>query len=291
MLAFADTPEHISLGEFARTIIRANPFRGGTTEFGYPAEGGYDIIAKILASYIEKKSNTDSSIHLDVAIKKVIVKQGEIKGLITSNENFFESNCVVISYPAYLAITQLFDPEVFKKEFVQQVNRLNKTTSVIEVHFALSKRIEEQLQVVFPVGKQFSAKGIFFISNISSKVSPNGQQPVLTGTPVSSEDAVNPDKIRKISQEMKENLTTIYSQFNAKNDTLWERPMAWQLVESVVKEPGLVWKHKMPHEVKDQVKGLFFVGDSTISYGIGTDSAAHSALLCHEKVLSYLSPK
>ena len=36
MLAFADIPEHISLGEFARTIIRANPCRGGTSEFGYP---------------------------------------------------------------------------------------------------------------------------------------------------------------------------------------------------------------------------------------------------------------
>ena len=40
---------------------------------------------------------------------------------------------------------------------------------------------------------------------------------------------------------------------------LWERPMAWQLVESVVKVPGLVWTHKIPHEVKDQVKGLFIV--------------------------------
>jgi hypothetical protein len=40
MLAFEDIPEHISLGEFARTIIRANPFRGGTSDFGYPAAGG-----------------------------------------------------------------------------------------------------------------------------------------------------------------------------------------------------------------------------------------------------------
>ena len=58
-------------------------------------------------------------------------------------------------------------------------------------------------------------------------------------------------------------------------------------MESVVKEPGLVWKNKMPHEVS-QVKGLFFVGDSTVSYGIGTDSAAHSSILCHPKIISYL---
>lgn len=36
MLAFADTPEHVSLGEFVRTMIRANPFKGGTSEFAYP---------------------------------------------------------------------------------------------------------------------------------------------------------------------------------------------------------------------------------------------------------------
>jgi len=155
-----------------------------------------------------------------------------------------------------MTINQLFDSKVFDKEFILQVTRLNKTTSVIEVHFALSKKIEEQWQVVFPVGSQFSAKGIFFISNISSKVSPEGQQLVLAGTPVSSEDAINLDRIRKISQEMKENLATIYSYLDEGKDLLWERPMAWQLVESVVKESGLVWKHKMPHEVDDQAKGL-----------------------------------
>ena len=40
--------------------------------------------------------------------------------------------------------------------------------------------------------------------------------------------------------------------------------MAWKLVESVVKEPGLVWRHKMPHTING-IEGLFFVGDSTIS--------------------------
>jgi hypothetical protein len=35
--------------------------------------------------------------------------------------------------------------------------------------------------------------------------------------------------------------------------------LAWQLVESVVKEPGMVWKQKAPHEISDQVRGLFFM--------------------------------
>ena len=84
---------------------------------------------------------------------------------------------------------------------------------------------------------------------------------------------------------MKKELSKIYPDFD--NALLWERPMAWKLVESVVKEPGLVWKNKMPHSVSE-VKGLFFVGDSTISYGIGTDSAAHSAILAHPKIVKFL---
>jgi len=52
LLAFADTKEHIAIGEFIRTIIKANPFRGGTSEFGYPSEGGYDTISKLLAQYV-----------------------------------------------------------------------------------------------------------------------------------------------------------------------------------------------------------------------------------------------
>jgi len=63
--------------------------------------------------------------------------------------------------------------------------------------------------------------------------------------------------------------------------------MAWSLVESVVKEPGKVWKSKIPHDIPS-IKRLFFVGDSTISYGIGTDSAAHSSILCVPKIESYL---
>jgi hypothetical protein len=84
---------------------------------------------------------------------------------------------------------------------------------------------------------------------------------------------------------MKDEINSIYPDF--KKSLLWDRPMAWKLVESVVKEPGLVWKSKMPHEIS-QVRGLYFVGDSTISYGIGTDSAAHSSILCHPKIEAFL---
>jgi len=281
MLAFADTTDHISLGEFARTIIRANPFKGGTSEFAYPDMGGYDRISEVMGNYIQENS---SSVNLGVVVKKILVKDSKVTGVLLSDGNTIESDCVIISYPAYHAINQLFDEGIFDDNFVKHTNRLNKTTSVVEVHFALSKQLDTR-QVVFPVGENYTSKGIFFISNITPSVSPKGEHLIIVGTPVKPEETDNQQRIKEIVSKMKEELAAIYPDFN--NELLWERAMAWKLVEAVVKEPGLVWKNKMPHSVP-QVNGLFFVGDSTISYGIGTDSAAHSAILAYPKITKFL---
>ena len=281
MLAFADTTDHISLGEFARTIIRANPFKGGTSEFAYPDMGGYDRISEVMGNYIQENN---SSVNLGVTVKKILVEDAKVTGVLLSDGNMIESDCVIISYPAYHAINQLFDEGIFDDDFVKHTNRLNKTTSVVEVHFALSKQLDTR-QVVFPVGENYTSKGIFFISNITPSLSPKGEHLIIVGTPVKPEETDNQQRIKEIVSKMKEELAAIYPDFN--NVLLWERPMAWKLVEAVVKEPGLVWKNKMPHSVP-HAKGLFFVGDSTISYGIGTDSAAHSAILAYPKITKFL---
>ena len=282
ILAFADTAEHISLGEFARTIIRANPFKGGTSEFAYPDMGGYDRISQVMADYItEQKSN----ISLGKSVKKILISGGKVTGVILMDGTTVETDCVIISFPAYHAINQLFDEGIFDKKFIDKTNKLNKTTSVVEVHFALSKQIDSR-QVVFPVGKDYASKGIFFISNITPSVSPTGEHLLIVGTPVKPEETDDQTRINDIVEQMKNELSEIYPEF--KTSLLWERAMAWKLVEAVVKEPGLVWKNKMPHSVEN-VEGLFFVGDSTISYGIGTDSAAHSSILAHPKIIQYLS--
>ena len=178
----------------------------------------------------------------------------------------------------------MFDKNIIGEKFIQKIDKLNKTTSVVEVHFALKSKIDSR-QVVFPVGTEYTTKGIFFISNITPSVSPPGEHLIIAGTPVSPEVTDDPNAIKNIVDKMKSEITSIYPKFGP--DLIWARPMAWKLVESVVKEPGKVWKSKMPHQIPG-INGLFFVGDSTVSYGIGTDSAAHSSILCHPKIESYL---
>ena len=288
MLAFADTADHISLGEFARTIIRANPFKGGTSEFAYPDDGGYDSISKVLSDYILEKNGT---VQTKQKVKKIVIENSKVVGIvlenIPGNDEFVPTDCVVVSYPAYMALNQLFDKDAIDRNFVEKINRLDKKTAVVEVHFALNSKIDNR-QVVFPVGDDYTTKGIFFISNITPSVSPAGEHLIIAGTPVESSVADDPKKIKEIVQMMKNEISSIYPDFTT--SLLWERPMAWKLVESVVKEPGMVWKSKMPHQISG-IDGLFFVGDSTISYGIGTDSAAHSSILCHPLIESYLKKR
>ena len=280
MLAFADTADHISLGEFARTIIRANPFKGGTSEFAYPDDGGYDSITTLLSEYVQENHGI---IKTQCAVKKIIVENGKVQGVVTNSDELIRTNCVIVSYPAYLALNQLFEKDVIDSKFIQKINRLDKKTSVVEVHFALNSKLDTR-QVVFPVG-QYTTKGIFFISNITPSVSPPGEHLIIAGTPVPPSVTDDSKKIKQIVGEMKREISSIYPDFNS--SLIWERPMAWKLVESVVKEPGMVWKSKMPHQIAG-IAGLFFVGDSTISYGIGTDSAAHSSILCLPKINSFL---
>jgi len=243
--------------------------------------GGYDKISEVMADYVKEN---DSKVNLGHSIKKVIVQNRKITGVELSDGKIVETECVIISYPAYNAINQLFDPGVFGDDFIKKINRLNKTTSVVEVHFALSKKLDER-QVVFPVGDNYVSKGIFFISNITPSVSPKDEHLIIVGTPVKPEETEDPARIKEIVSKMKQELSEIYPNFD--DSLLWDRPMAWKLVEAVVKEPGLVWKNKMPHSVS-HVDGLFFVGDSTVSYGIGTDSAAHSAILAHPLIQKHL---
>ena len=114
MLAFADSPEHISLGEFARTIIRANPFKGGTSEFAYPDMGGYDRISEVMANYVKENH---SQVNLSHSIKKVIIHDKKVTGIELSDGKTVETDCVIISYPAYHAINQLFESgeKIYKK--------------------------------------------------------------------------------------------------------------------------------------------------------------------------------
>ena len=285
MLAFADTAEHISLGEFARTIIRANPFKGGTSEFAYPDDGGYDSISHVLSDYITEQNG---EVQTNQTVKKIVIENSKVIGIIMKRldgeDEFISANCVIVSYPAYMALKQLFDDDVIDAKFRERINRLDKKTAVVEVHFALKSKIETR-QVVFPVGSHYTTKGIFFISNITPSVSPPEEHLIIAGTPVESSVAENPVKIKEIVEKMKQEISAIYPNFLP--SLIWERPMAWKLVESVVKEPGMVWKSKMPHQIPG-IEGLFFVGDSTISYGIGTDSAAHSSILCYPKITSFL---
>jgi protoporphyrinogen oxidase len=165
------------LGEFARTIIRANPFKGGTSEFAYPEDGGYDSISKVLADYILEKN---SQIHLNKSVKKIIIQNSIVTGIITSDNDFIQSDCVVVSYPAYVALNELFEKNVIDDKFVEKINRLDKKTAVVEVHFALNSKLDSR-QIVFPVGDHYTTKGIFFISNITPNVSPPGEHLIITG--------------------------------------------------------------------------------------------------------------
>lgn len=282
MLAFADVPERVALGEFVRTMIRANPFRGGTSEFAYPAQGGYDRICELLAQYVRERGGT---VETGVRARRVVLRGGRAAGVEAADGRMIEAKSTVLSMPVYDAARQLFEPGDLDAGFAERAEELDSATAVVETHYCTSERIDGR-QVVFPVGAQRAAKGVFFVSNIAPAVSPPGEHLLMAGTPVSAEEAKSSSAIAEINAKMRGEIAEIYPGFES--SLLWERPMAWSKVEAVSKGPGMVWEDKAPHQAPG-AEGLFFVGDSTVGHGIGTDSAAHSSVLCHPKITKFLN--
>lgn len=278
-LAFADSPPNVALGEFIRMIIRANPLKGGTSEMAYPQAGGYDTICKLISDYVKQNGGL---INLGQTVKEVKIENGRATAIKIENGDYIQADCIVVTHPAYNAIRELFDINQIPEEMQLLAKKIEKTTSVIEAHFCVSEKIEKR-QIVFPVG-DFITKAIFFNTNITQSVSPKGEFLIMAGAPVPSASTEDPVQIKQITQKMKDEIAKMYPNFT--KSLVWERAMAWKLVEAVVKEPGMVWKQKFPHSIG--ITGLFFIGDSTVGYGIGTDSAAHSSLLCFPKIIDYL---
>ena len=71
---------------------------------------------------------------------------------------------------------------------------------------------------------------------------------MIVGAPVDSETARSSGAVRETAGMMSQDVESIYHGFTDR--IIWERPMAWRLVESVVKKPGMVWRSKMPHTIR-----------------------------------------
>ena len=157
-------------------------------------------------------------IQIKQSVKKVVIENSKVTGVIVTDspnsEKFIPTNSVVISYPAYTALNQLFEENVIDSKFVQKIDKLNKTTSVVEVHFALDSQLDTR-QVVFPVGDDYVTKGIFFISNITPSVSPSGEHLIIAGTPVLPSETEDSEKVKNIVTKMKQEISSIYPKFNS----------------------------------------------------------------------------
>ena len=216
--------------------------------------GGYDRIADTLVAYVAEHG---WRINLATAAGRVVAEHVRARGITLPDGRAVEGSGVVVSCPVYDAMVHLFEPSVFSGGVLDSVGRLNRTASVVKSHYCLSRRIDTR-QIVFPVGNGYTAKEILFVSNITPSVSANGEHLMVAGTSVRPEDASDASMVRKVVDAMKSNIASMYPDFE--DALLWKCPMTWKLVESVAEELGIVWKGKMPHQIR-QIGGLYFVRD------------------------------
>ena len=59
-----------------------------------------------------------------------------------SDDHYIQTDRCIVSLSAYNALSNLIDSKIFDNGLVDIIYKLNKVTSVIEIHFALSERID-----------------------------------------------------------------------------------------------------------------------------------------------------
>jgi len=88
-----------------------------------------------------------------------MIENSVVTGIVV-DDDFIQTDCVIVSYPVYVAINELFGKNIINEKFIKKINRLDKKTSVVEVHFELNSKLDSR-QIVFHVGAHFTTKGIF----------------------------------------------------------------------------------------------------------------------------------
>ncbi len=269
--------DKISTGEMFRA--QRNLYKG-SKPVGYPV-GGLESISNKFARIIK---DNGGKILLGKKIDKILIKDGEAKGVISNKKEYLCD--FVVSNILIQEIFKIADETHFSKDYVKYIKSLIGTGSLC-AYYSI-KNIPTEL-----IGKTFhfleknvgvdgnDAVGMidFMSSSQKSKLSPENEFLVQSYVICTPDEAKNPLALKKLRNLLDLNLKRLIP--NYKSDLKWAiYPAIWHL-DGVAKT---IEKDKP--EMKTPVKNLFLVGDCVKAPGIGFNCALNSARILCDEILS-----
>jgi phytoene dehydrogenase-like protein len=126
----------------------------------------------------------------------------------------------------------------------------------------------------------------FPASNFSPRVAPDGKQLIYTDIVCEHSDASDKFKREKLLDLMWGDIQEMFPSIEDKVE--WKLSYYVDGCDGLARKPGLVGKFK-PGLSAPGVANLFFAGDTYLGRGLATNSAARSAMLCADLIMSTFS--
>ncbi|NHI93283.1 MAG: FAD-dependent oxidoreductase [Candidatus Lokiarchaeota archaeon] len=235
-------------------------------------------------SLIGKLSNiirTNGEIRTGSTVKKVIINNKKVEGVIYNDQKKIKSKIVVVNLPC-TNIFSILDEKLFSKKFIDLCNGIIPSVGV-SIDFGLKKKISEFNGSILSANP-FTMS--IFTSNIDPDVAPEGEQLYTIFQPTTIETIKDEKKSNEVIKNIEKLLEQMFPGFS--NVISWKRAIKYQLVDAAI---PLVTQHrnKRPNIQSKEIENLYFTGDSYNGPGTGGEIAHASAELCIQAILNDLN--
>lgn len=253
----------------------------------YHPIGGINRVLTAMAEIIKEHGG---DVHTSCGVKRVLVQNGEVNGLLLESGEKVEADYVVLGADFGSAMTQLFEPGILKRYSPDKISRKRYSCSTAmlylgvdgavdlahhSVHFANDYRLN--VEEITRLGKLSSDASIYVHnpSVLDPTLAPAGKSSLYVLMPVPNLTA-NIDWERegeRVEQEMLERLQRIPGLENLPQrieERLFFSPLDWRNSLNVYNGATFNLAHNLgqmmylrPHNTFEEVKGIWLVGGGT----------------------------
>lgn len=285
----------LAAGEMIRVF--SIMLKEGVWDF-YPKEGAFNAINEAFARAIKAMGG---EVRTESRVREVTVKDNTAMGVtveVPEGVLKLEAPIVILGFPVW-EIFRIVSPDCFPSWFVDRVHFLEQKSRMsaiggMGISFVSSEPLHSyKTALLVPCTSPDNASGPSYIkwlsepTNWAPKLSTKGTHLIQYG-PVLPRYYVDllrekPSTYEKEANGLWKETWKMFPNFNPKN-ILWKGGAVMPLGDFTMKFPGNTWKQRL--DVKAPcVDGLYLVGDTVRGWGLGSDCAVSSAILCAERIL------
>ncbi|MHA1266011.1 MAG: phytoene desaturase family protein [Candidatus Helarchaeota archaeon] len=290
------TPTLGSAGEFIRSFSK---LFSSTRPITYPRDGGIQSLSEKMAEICRDNKGT---IMTSAKVTSIIIENGAIKGVKAeikdenhqSYEETLLGNSVIVTIPLQF-LFEIVSKDHFSESFIHQIQSLHNKQSCAQ---GIGFMFKEDLLQAFPWDPKCWGAILFFPkkkprylsvpSALVEGLAPPGKHYLFYGVVSTPDEVHDKQASRALIKELISEINILFPKLKEYKEFHFSGSS--EMVLGTAKRVGMTGQFKPKNECED-VKGLFFAGDTAEGNGPGLECTYDSALKCSKKVCNWLNER